>query len=71
MRLLKMRMQSAGRSKYWSRGRQPTVRVPRLARQAISNGTEKLLVLHVTFVTIHTEGRLTLTCTNIRMLLAH
>ena len=55
----------------YSRGRQPTARVPHLARQAFSNGTEKLHILHITFVTIRNEGALTLTCTNIRMLLAH
>jgi len=54
-----------------TRGRQPTARVPHLARQAISNGTEKLHVLHISFATIHTGGILTLTWTNIRMLLAH
>jgi len=29
--------------------------VPHLARQAISNGTQKLHVLHTGFVVIHTE----------------
>ena len=33
--------------------------------------TQKLQVLHIDFVMIHTEGILTLTCTKIRMLLAH
>jgi len=36
-------------------------RVPHLARQAISTGTQKFHVLHITFVMIHTEGILTLT----------
>jgi len=54
-----------------NRCRQPTARVSHVARQAISNWIEKLHVLHITSVTIHTEGILTLTCTNIRVLLAH
>jgi len=45
-----------------SRGRQPTARAAHLARQAISNGTQKLHVLHIDFVMIHSEGKLTLTC---------
>jgi len=36
-----------------SRGQQPTARAPHLARQAISNGTQKLHVLHIDFVMIH------------------
>jgi len=45
-----------------SRGQQPTARMPNLACQAISNGTQKLQVSHINFVMVHTEGILTLTC---------
>ena len=34
-------------------GRQRTTRVPHSARQAISNGTQKLQVLHINFDMIH------------------
>jgi len=37
-----------------SRCRQPTARVPHLARQAISNSTQKLHVFRINFVKIHT-----------------
>ena len=53
------------------RGLQPTARVPHLAGQAISNGSQKLQVLRINFVMIHAEGILTLTCIKIRMLLAY
>ena len=53
------------------RGRQPTARVPYLARQAISNLTQKLLVLRINFVMFYTEGILNLTRIKTRMLLAH
>jgi len=33
--------------------RQHEARVPNLTRQAISNGTQKLRVLHINFVMIH------------------
>jgi len=39
-----------------------------LIRQAISNGTQKLHVLHIDFVMIHSEDKLTLTCAKIRRL---
>jgi len=42
-----------------------------LERQAISNGTEKLHVLQIDFIIIHTEGILTLPCIKIHVLLAH
>ena len=34
-------------------GQQPVARMPHLARQTISNGTQKLQVLHINFVMIH------------------
>jgi len=37
-------------------------RMPYLARQVISNGTQKLQGLHIKFVKIHTENVLILTC---------
>ena len=43
----------------------------RHARQAISNGTQKLQVLYISSIVVHTEGILASTCTKIRMLLAH
>ena len=49
-------------------GRQPSARGPHLARQTIS--MEKLQVLHTNFVMIRREDILTLTCINIRTLLA-
>jgi len=53
------------------RGRQATARVPHLAQQEISNGTQKLQVSHINFVMIHhAKGILTLTCTKKCMLLA-
>ena len=39
----------------YHRGRQSTARVPHLARQAISNGTQSLPKLHKMFFIIHTE----------------
>jgi len=54
-------------SRYW----QPTARVPHLARQAISNGTQKLHALHIDLAMIHTEGILTLACIKTRMFFAH
>jgi len=64
-------LNSSGYRIVYYRGRQTTARVPHLARQAISNSTQKLHVLHIDFVTIHTEGILTLPCLKIRMLLVH
>jgi len=63
-------LSSCSLSSAYSRGRQPVPRVPHLARQALSNGRQKLHVLHIDFVMIHTEGILTLSCIKIRMLLA-
>ena len=53
------------------RGWQLMARLPHVACQTISNGRQKLHVLHIDFVTIHTEGILILTCTKRHMLLAH
>jgi len=44
------------------RDRQLTARVLHLALQAVFSGTQKLYVLHISYVMIHTEDTLTLTC---------
>jgi len=55
----------------YARGRQPTARVPNLARQTISSGMQQLHVWHIDFVLIHTERILNLTCIKRHMFLAH
>jgi len=51
----KMQFYKPVRKRYYNGSRQAPARLPHLARQVISNGTQKLRVLHISFVMFHAE----------------